>query len=81
MPPKGCMLQCLPFLNISFFKCLFIYFKGERKRERETEIETEREHQHGRGIEGGGEKIPSRLQAVSTELNARHDPMNCEIMT
>ena len=38
---------------------------GDRERERERERES----------------VPSRLHAASTELDARLEPMNCEIMT
>ena len=31
--------------------------------------------------ERGREEIPSRLQTVSTELDIRLHPLNCEIMT
>ena len=50
-------------------------------RERERERERTREHtcKQGRGREG--EKIPSRLQAVSAEPDAGLDPTNGEIMT
>ena len=36
-----------------------------------------REHKSGRGRERGKEKIPSRLLAVSMELNAGLDLRNC----
>ena len=40
-----------------------------------------REHKQGRGKEGGRERIPSRLHAVSTEPNAGLKPTNDEIVT
>ena len=63
---------------------LFIYYekerentsrRGEKGRERETESASK-----GRA-EREGERIPSRLHAVSTEPNMGLDPTNCEIMT
>ena len=45
----------------------------------------ERERAHvctnGGGAEREGERTPSRLHAASTELDARLDLTNCEIMT
>ena len=56
-------------------KFFFNLFKRERERERE------RMHTSRGGTEREGERIPSRLRAVSTEPEGRLDPMNCEITT
>ena len=65
-----------------FFKVLFVY-SWERARERERERENkqeerERTSRRGRGAEG--ERIPSRLHAVSAEPDMGLKPMNREIM-
>ena len=58
-----------------FFPLMFIYFeRRERERERERENSS-----WGRGRERG-ERIPSRLRAVSAGSTGL-DPTNCEIMT
>ena len=41
----------------------------------------EREHKQGEGVRERRERNPSRLHAVSTELDAGLDPRNHEIMT
>ena len=46
---------------------------------REREREREDMHKQGRGRERGRERIPSRLHAVSAELDVGLDPMNAEI--
>ena len=55
----------------SFF-CLFIYFR-----------ESERDHKWvtGRESEGGGERSPRRLHAVSTEPDEGLELMNREAVT
>ena len=58
-----------------FFKVLFVY-SWERARERERE--RERTSRRGRGAEG--ERIPSRLRAVSAEPDMGLEPTNREIM-
>ena len=52
---------------------MFAYFERERKRVRGRDRERERERER--------ERLPSRLCAVSTELDAGLDPTNCEIVT
>ena len=52
-----------------FFK--FIYFERER----------ERAHMSREVAERGGERVPSRLEAVSTEPDAGLELKNHEIMT
>ena len=54
-------------IDFYFFKCLFIL----RERERASKGGAERE----------GDRIPSRLHAVSAEPNMGLKPTNCEIMT
>ena len=54
---------------------MFIYF------ERETDRQTDNAHERGRGRENRREKIPSRLDAVSTEPDGGFSLMSCEIMT
>ena len=58
----------------SSFK-IFIYFERGRERERE------RDNASRRGAERGGKTIPSRLHAVSTELDPELELTNHEIMT
>ena len=50
----------------------FIYFDRERERERERESRG--------GAERGRERIPSRLQAVTAELDAGLEPTNLKMM-
>ena len=58
---------------------MFIYiWERERQRDRETEPELARGRERIRGTES---EAGSRLPAVSTEPNARHKPVNREIMT
>ena len=52
---------------------MFIYF--------ETEREQESEHEQGKGRERGRERVPSRLCAVSMELDVGLDLMNHKILT
>ena len=60
---------------------LFI-FERERERERERENERERKRTSKEGAERErGERIPSRLHAVSTEPDIGLSPMNHEIIT
>ena len=59
------VILCLFYHN---FFLNFIYF------------ERERECEQGWGRVTGGEGIPSRLHAVSTEPDVELDPTNCEIM-
>ena len=55
--------------NHKTLKFIYSFLEGEREQEREGQKERERE------------RIPSRLCSVSTEPNARLEPMNHEIMT
>ena len=65
-----CELDSQVHHSLSFFSLsLFIYF------ERETEIVS------GRGTEKEGERIPSRLCAVSIETDSGLELTNSEIMT
>ena len=56
-------------LHFFFFFLTFIYLLRERESKQE------------RGRERGGERIPSRLHAVSAEPNAELELRKCEIMT
>ena len=71
----GCGFSVMGWMEIEtceghsfFFLSLFIYFERERGLEQG-------------GAEREGERIPSRLQAVSTEPNSGLDPTSREIMT
>ena len=57
---------------------MFIYFGG---RERERERASARERAQGRGRERGGQRMPSRVRAVSVEPDAGLKPTIHEIMT
>ena len=56
--------------NIYLFICLFIEREREREREREHKCEW------GKVREGGSERIPSRLHAVSAEPDLGPELMN-----
>ena len=53
----------------------------EREREKGRERERERMSTIRGGVEKEGKTIPSRLYAVSTELDLGLHLMNCEIVT
>ena len=67
------MIITLFLCSLTFFFLMFVF-----ERERQTEYKQAR----GREREGDKEsEAGSRLQAVSTELDAGPKPTNCEIMT
>ena len=70
--PEG-LLYARCFLNVIWFIQLFIFLSLFILRERE------RKHEQGRGREG--ERIPSRLHAVSAEPKTGLNLTNYEIMT
>ena len=71
-----------PFLASSFFFVLiFLMFTYFWERERERETETERESVSRGGAEREGNRIWSRLQAVSTEPDAGLELTSSEIVT